>query len=186
MSPITHLLIGWSAASCFKINKKDRILATIAGVAPDIDGIGLGYDLLMKGDGPASEYWSTYHHTLCHNIGFGLLLTIIAFAAASRRWLTSWLVLLCFHIHLLCDILGSRGPDGYQWPIPYLEPFSDAWQLAWAGQWQLNAWQNIAITLAAIMFILYQASKYGLSPLEIISSKANHVFSDTIQKRFEL
>lgn len=186
MSPLTHLLISWSAASCFKINKKDRILATAAGVLPDIDGIGLGYDLLMKGDGRTLEYWSTYHHTLCHNIGFGLLIAIMALAAASRRWMTSCLVLLCFHLHLLCDVIGSRGPDGYQWPIPYLQPFSDAWQLAWAGQWQLNAWQNIAITSVAIIFILYQASKYGLSPLEIISSKANRVFSDTIQKRFQL
>lgn len=185
MSPITHLLISWSAASIFKIEKKDRILATIAGVAPDIDGIGLGYDLLMKGDGQALEYWSTYHHTLCHNIGFGVLLTITAYLSASRRWLTSGLVLLCFHLHLLCDILGSRGPDGDQWPIPYLEPFSDVWQLSWAGQWQLNAWPNIAITLAAIFFILYQAHKYGLSPLEIFSSRANRVFADTIQKRFQ-
>lgn len=184
MSPITHLLISWSAASCFKISKKDRILATIAGVIPDIDGIGLGYDLFINGDDRTMAYWSTYHHTLCHNIGFGLLLTIAAFAIASRRWLTSWIVMLCFHLHLLCDILGSRGPDGYQWPIPYLEPFSDVWQFSWAGQWQLDAWQNIAITSVAIIFIIYQTSKCGLSPLEIFSSKANRLFSDTIQKRF--
>jgi inner membrane protein len=83
------------------------------------------------------------------------------FTIASRRWLTSGLVMLCFHLHLLCDILGSKGPDGYQWPIPYLKPFSDVWQLSWAGQWQLNAWQNIAITSVAILFILYQAFKRG-------------------------
>ena len=185
MSPITHLFISWSAASCFKIDKKDRILATIAGVVPDIDGIRIGYDLLMKENGHVLDLWSRYHHTLGHNIGFGLLLTITAFLAAGRRWVTSGLVLLVFHLHLICDVIGSRGPDGYQWPIPYLEPFSDAWQLAWAGQWQLNAWQNIAITSATIIFILYQASQCGLSPLEIISSKANRVFSDTIQKRFQ-
>ncbi len=127
MSPITHLFISWSAASCFKIDKKDRILATIAGVVPDIDGIGIGYDLLMKGNGHVLDLWSRYHHTLGHNIGFGLLLTITAFLAAGRRWVTSGLVLLVFHIHLhlFCDVIGSRGPDGYQWPIPYLEPFSD-------------------------------------------------------------
>jgi hypothetical protein len=185
MSPITHLLISWSAASSFKIEKKDRILATIAGVSPDIDGIGLGYDLFWKGDGQALEYWSTYHHTLGHNVGFGLLLTFVAFTIASRRWLTSGLVMLCFHLHLLCDILGSKGPDGYQWPIPYLEPFSDVWQLSWTGQWQLNAWQNIAITSVAIIFIFYQAFKRGLSPLEIFSSRANQVLADTVKKRFQ-
>jgi hypothetical protein len=85
----------------------------------------------------------------------------------------------------MCDILGSKGPDGYQWPIPYLEPFSDVWQLSWAGQWQLNAWQNIAITSVAIIFILYQVFKHGLSPLEIFSSRANQVLADTVKKRFQ-
>lgn len=184
MSPITHLLISWSVASSFKIEKKDRSLATIAGVAPDIDGIGIVFDLFSKGDGRTLDFWSTYHHTLCHNIGFGILLTIIAFLSASRRWLTLGLVLLCFHLHLLCDILGSRGPDGNQWPIPYLEPFSNAWQLYWTGQWSLNAWPNFAITIAAICFILYQAKMLGISPLELISPKANHRFIETIRNRF--
>ena len=186
MSPVTHLLISWSAASCFKIDKKDRILATIAGVISDIDGIGIGYDLLMKGNVHVLDLWSRYHHTLCHNIGFGLLLTITAFLAASRRWLTSGIVLLCFHLHLLCDILGSRGPDGDQWPIPYLQPFSDACQLSWSGQWYLNAWPNFVITVSVICFVFFQTSKFGLSPLEIFSSKANRLFADTIQKRFQI
>lgn len=186
MSPVTHLLISWSAASCFKIDKKDRILATIAGVIPDIDGIGIGFDLLIKGNGHVLDLWSRYHHTLCHNIGFGLLLTITAFLAASRRWLTSGLVLLCFNLHLLCDLLGSRSPDGDQWPIPYLQPFSDAWQLSWSGQWYLNAWQNFVVTVSVICFVFFQTSKCGLSPLEIFSSKANRLFADTIQKRVQI
>lgn len=184
MSPVTHLLISWSLASCFKISKKDRALVTIAGVIPDIDGIGLGYDLLSKTSGQPLQLWSTFHHTLCHNIGFGLLLTAATCLAASRRLVASGLVLLSFHLHLLCDLIGSRGPDGYQWPIPYLLPFTDTWQLVWTGQWQLNAWPNFAITGTTICFIFYQTYRYGISPLEIFSSRANRVFSDAIQRRF--
>jgi hypothetical protein len=72
-----------------------------------------------------------------------------------RRWLTAFLVLVVFHLHLLGDIVGSRGPDGYQWPIPYLYPFSDRWKLIWAGQWELNAWPNILITLLLMVASIY-------------------------------
>jgi hypothetical protein len=77
---------------------------------------------------------------LGHNIGFGLFLALISFTFSTRRLAASCLVLLSFHLHLLGDLVGSKGPHGYQWPIPYLIPFSDAWQWIWAGQWQLNAW----------------------------------------------
>jgi len=184
MSPVSHFLISWSVASCFKISRKDRILVTIAGVIPDIDGLGLAYDLLPKAGGPSLQLWSTYHHVLCHNLGFGLLVTAAAFLAAGRRLATAGLVLLSFHLHLFCDLIGSRGPDGYQWPIPYLLPFSHRWQWAWAGQWPLDAWPNFVITAAVICFIGYQACRGGISPLEIFSSRASRAFAETLQKRF--
>ena len=57
----------------------------------------------------------------------------------THPWLTALLVFISFHLHLLCDLIGARGPDGDQWPIPYLKPFSNSVQLAWHGQWALNA-----------------------------------------------
>lgn len=42
------------------------------------------------------------------------------------------LAFLSFHIHLVEDTLGSRGPDGYQWPIPYLAAFSTKLLLTWS------------------------------------------------------
>jgi hypothetical protein len=48
------------------------------------------------------------------------------------------------------DLVGSRGPAGYQWPIPYLLPFSNSWHWTWKGQWALNAWPNILITIIAV------------------------------------
>lgn len=51
----------------------------------------------------------------------------------------------------------SRGPDGYQWPIPYLPPFSNAWQWVWKGQWALNSPPNLLITMLAVRASFYLA-----------------------------
>jgi hypothetical protein len=91
---------------------------------------------------------------------------------------------LSFHLHLLGDLVGSKGPDGYQWPIPYLLPFSDAWQWIWAGQWQLNAWPNFVFTAMTVSLSFYLAWKHGVSPLEMISTKANDAVVDTLRIRF--
>ncbi len=173
MSPVTHFLIGWSVANSRNLTIKERAFVTIAGIAPDIDGAGLILDFLGSYQGQPLQWWSKYHHILGHNIGFGLFFAIAAFAMLTRRWLVSFLVMVSFHLHLVGDLLGSKGPDGYQWPIPYLLPFSDAWQLIWAGQWQLNAWPNFVVTGVVAWHMFYLAWKKEVSPLEIISSKAN-------------
>lgn len=184
VSPITHLLISWSLAKTGKINRRERAFVTLAGVVTDIDGAGLIFDVFRHGSDQPLQLWSKYHHIFGHNIGFGLLLAIAAFALSTRRWVTSVLVLVSFHVHLFCDLLGSKGPDGYQWPIPYLLPFSDAWQWIWGGQWQLNAWPNFAITIFTLLLALFFAWKNGVSPLEMVSSKSNRYFVDALRNRF--
>jgi len=184
MSPITHALISWSVANTSAIGRKDRAIVTIAGVVPDLDGAGLVFDLFGHGSGQQLLLWSSYHHVLCHNIGFYILIAMATFFLATRRWVTSLLVFVSFHLHLLCDLLGSKGPDGYQWPIPYLLPFSDSWQWIWANQWQLNAWPNIIITIFILALTIFLAWKNGVSPLEIISFKANSAFVEGLRSRF--
>jgi len=184
MSPFTHFLIGWSVATSCNLTRKERTFVTIAGIAPDIDGAGLILDFLGSHQEQALVFWGKYHHISGHNIGLGLFLAIAAFAMSTRRWLVSFLVMVSFHLHLVGDLLGSKGPDGYQWPIPYLLPFSDAWQWIWAGQWQLNAWPNFVVTGVVTWYMFYFAWRKGVSPLEIISSKANTSFVDTLRNRF--
>ena len=41
MSPITHFLAGWTIANTVKFDKRDRMLVTLAGVVPDVDGMGV-------------------------------------------------------------------------------------------------------------------------------------------------
>jgi len=93
------------------------------------------------------------------------------------------LALAAFHLHLLGDLVGSRGPDGYQWPIPYLLPFSDRWQLTWTGQWELNAWPNILLTVLFLVATLYLACKRGYSPLELISKRMDDAFVAALRRK---
>jgi hypothetical protein len=102
----------------------------------------------------------------------------------SHPGLTALLVFISFNLHLLCDLIGARGPDGDQWPIPYLRPFSNSVQLTWHGQWALNAWQNFLITGLLLLATFWLAWKYASSPLELVSQPANRALTQTLRQRF--
>jgi membrane-bound metal-dependent hydrolase YbcI (DUF457 family) len=185
MSPVTHFLTGWVFANCFRLDRRDRALVTLASVVPDIDGLGIIPELLTRNAPHPLLWFSLYHHRL-HNLAFAVLVAAIAFALASQKWKTGLLALLSFHLHLLEDILGSRGPDGYQWPIPYLAPFSSTVQLTWRGQWGLNAWPNIAITVVFLLTTFWLAWRRGFSPIEMVSARADGSFVAALRRRFPL
>jgi len=186
MSPVSHFLIGWVVANSANLNRRERAAVAIAGVIPDVDGLGLIAEVATRNSARPLMWWSEYHHVLGHNIGFCLLVTAVGFALATKRWLTAALVGLSFHLHLLCDLIGARGPDGEQWPIPYLSPFSSAWQWTWSGQWALNAWPNLLITALALGITLHLARKRGYSPLEMVSSRADQAVAEALRRRFPL
>jgi hypothetical protein len=168
MNPISHLLTGWVVANTADLTTRDRVVVTLAGVAPDIDGLGIVAEILTENTTSPLLWYSKYHHVLCHNLGFGLLLVVTTVFISVRRWMTAFLVMVVFHLHLLGDLVGSRGPDNYQWPISYLYPFSDRLKLIWAGQWELNAWPNILITallLAATVYIFRKNGRSSQIPL---------------------
>jgi hypothetical protein len=183
MSPVTHFLTGWVFANCAKLERRDRALVTLASVAPDIDGLGIIPELLTRNSTHPLLWFTLYHHRL-HTLAFAVLVALVAFPLARERWETCLLALLSFHLHLLEDVLGSRGPDGYQWPIPYLSPFSHWPQLAWRGEWALNAWPNVALTVALLLVTLWLARWRGFSPLEMISAKADAAFVRALRRRF--
>jgi len=184
MNPITHALTGWSIACSAPLERRERGVVVLAGIISDFDGLGVIVDFLTKNSQKPTEFWGTYHHILGHNIGCALIVAIIAYSLSSRRWLTTLLALLSFHLHLLCDIIGAKGPGGEQWPIPYLLPFTDSVQWVWSGQWALNAWPNFIITALLLMFTFFIAWRDGISPLEFVSEKANSFFVQTLRSRF--
>jgi len=183
MSPVTHFLSGWVFANCAKLNRRDRALVTMACVIPDIDGVGIIPEFLTRHSSHPLLWFTLYHHRL-HNLMFALVVAAISFVVATQKWKTAALVLLSFHLHLFEDVLGSRGPDGYQWPIPYLWPFSSSWQIIWRGEWGLNAWPNAAITVALLTATLWLAWLRGFSPLEMLSQRADAAFVRALRTRF--
>ena len=185
MSPITHFFMGWAVASAVpSLTKRDRAFVTWASVVPDIDGLGIIAEKLTQNSSHPLNWWSNYHHMLGHNLGFALFVSVVVAFFAKQKIKTALLVLLSFHLHLLADLVGARGPDGYQWPIPYLLPFSKHLQLTWSGQWALNAWPNMVITAALIGISVMLARQRGFSPLEMFSAKADAAFVRALRNRF--
>jgi inner membrane protein len=183
MNPITHFLTGWTLANAVpSLTRRERGIVTLACVVPDVDGLGAIPDLLTRNTLHPTEWFSLYHHQL-HNLGFALFIAAAAFTLSNHRWTSGLLALLSFHIHLLEDLLGARGPDGYQWPIPYLQPFSHRLNLTWPGQWPLNAWPNFALTILLLLVTFYLAWARGYSPIEMISTRADQAFVSTLRRR---
>ena len=161
-------------------------MVTLASVVPDVDGLGIVAEKLTQNSTHPLNWWSEYHHVLGHNLGFALVVTVAAAIFSQQKLKTALLVFLSFHLHLLADLVGARGPDGDQWPIPYLLPFSNKWQLTWSGQWALNAWPNFVITGALIASTILLARRRGFSPLEIFSRKLDSIFVGALRTRFPL
>lgn len=184
MNPITHFLVGWAVANTADLNHRERVAVTVAGIIPDIDAAGIVAEKLTIESETPLLWWTNYHHVLTHNIGFCLLVCAGVFAASRKKWTAAALAALSFHLHLLGDIIGARGPEGYPWPIPYLLPFSNAWQITWEGQWAINAWPNVVITIALLGTAFYLAWKRGFSFLSILSESADQVLVQTLRNRF--
>jgi len=159
-------------------------MVLLAGIVPDIDGLGLGVDLITRHTAHPTDYWGDLHHVLGHNLCFGLVVAAVTFMLAQHHWRASMLALLSFHLHLLGDVLGGQGPDGDQWPIPYLAPFSQSMQWVWSGQWQLNAWPNFVITAVLLAVMFFIAWRRGISPLECLSTRANDALVGALRRRF--
>lgn len=184
MSPATHLLASWMMANLAH-DRRDRILITAAGVAPDLDGLGIIPEILTRGSAHPLPWFTEYHHVLGHNLGFALLVAAVVAVCSMQKLQTSLWAFSAFQLHLFCDLVGARGPEGYQWPIPFLSPFSDRMQLVWSGQWALNAWQNFAITGVLLIAALVLAVKRGYSPVELLSPKADALVVAVLRHRFQ-
>lgn len=188
MNPITHYLASWTAADLARLESRDRTLVSLCGVAPDLDGLGAIVDganhLLGR---PATWYFGEYHHALLHGLPAALLIPAVAAGFARRRLRTFVMGVVVVHLHFLCDVAGSRGPDaGDIWPIHYLAPLSDRLTVHWAGQWPLNAWPNIVLTIGLMAYAFFCAATVGHSPVELLGARADRTFVAAVQQRWRL
>jgi inner membrane protein len=165
-------------------NRRDCRLVTLAGILPDVDGLGLVMDLANRALGrPDASLYLEYHHFVLHGLLGGLLLAAVTGLLARRRWRVALLSLAVFHLHLLCDLAGSRGPSlADYWPIHYLAPFTRHPMWVWQGQWALDAWPNRIISVALLAYAFWLAVRRGESFVGLVSPKADAVFVGVLRK----
>ena len=186
MNPITHLLASWWLGEASSLASRDRNLITWAGVLPDLDGAGAIVDAALRALGrPQASFYLAWHHHLLHGLPGAVLIAGLVTVFSRRRMATFLWSLLAVHVHLLCDLVGSRGPAaGDLWPIGYLQPFSSQLTLVWSHQWPLDGWPNLAITMLLLALVLTRAIRAGHSPVSLVSSRANGAFAVAVQARW--
>lgn len=186
MSPITHFLVGWSALERALPARRDKALVTLAGLAPDLDGLGIVVDFATRRLGlPETNYYQDFHRLYGHGLAAALVIALAVFALATSRRRAAVLAFVCVHLHFACDLVGSRGsgPEDI-WGIWYFAPFSTAHEIAWSGQWPLVGWQNMAITAVLLALVLRRALSTGYSPLAIVSARADAALIAALRARF--
>ncbi len=187
MSPITHYLTSWVLADQVFDDDKDVNLVALSGIAPDLDSLGVIADFANSWLGrPETDYYASLHHWLLHGAAGALVVSAALAAGARRKAKVFFWSLLIFHIHLLGDVLGSRGPhDSGIWPLYYLGPFTDkAGIVVWADQWLLNGWQNISLTVGLLIWTFYVMWRWERSPFSLIAPKIHAALVATVRQRF--
>jgi inner membrane protein len=186
MSPLTHFIGSWLVGASATDSARDRKLVTLVGVLPDLDGLGILVDAgksLIYGQPFAAESYARYHHLLLHGWPGALVLSGVLVAFARRKLRVLLLCLLTFHLHLACDLLGSRGPAPTDlWPICYSEPLFRHPIWFWKGQWRLEGWQNQLVFLGVFALALWLAARRGYSFVEVFNRKADAAFVGVLQK----
>ncbi len=166
----THLALSWLIGHRLR-ERRDRRLVAWAGIMPDLDAL-----TLLAGP----EAFRRYHHILTHGIVTGVIVTVLFTVLARERWKVAGLAFLTFHFHLFCDLLGA----GRDWPIVYLYPFSRFEYFTPYG-WPLASWQNVTITLVALVAIAWIGIKRGYSFAEtFLPASADRTVVEILRRRF--
>ena len=182
MSPITHLCASWIIGVKTTDNTRDCRLVALAGVAPDLDGLGLAVDLTARAFGHQTFLWERFHHVLLHGVFGAVLVAGILALCAKNKLQIAVMALITFHLHLVCDFLGSRGPSANDlWPILYLAPFFQEPAWIWSAQWRLDGWQNKVLTFGLLLWIFQIAISKGTSVVSVFSQKADAVFVQVVR-----
>jgi inner membrane protein len=184
MSPETHLLTGWLIAAYATDNPRDCRVVTLASILPDADGLGVILDEINRFSGhPQTHYYALYHHYLLHGIFGALVLTALLSTFARNRVRVALLCLIVFHLHLLCDFVGSRGPAPEDlWPIFYFGPFDKDPMWLWKHQWRLDGWQNRYFSVVLFVWALVLAERKGHSVVGVFNRRADAIFVAVLHK----
>lgn len=179
MSPVTHFIGSWLVASVVTNNSRDRKLVTLAGIIPDLNGLGIVADVgvgSVSGKEVTFHYYQQFYHLLLHGWPAALTTATLLAGFARNRARVFIFGLLTFHLHLLCDLIGSRGPaPGDLWPICYSEPPFRHSIWFWKNQWRLDGWQNQLVFVVVFAGSIWVALRKGFSFVEIFHAGAEQI-----------
>ena len=185
MAPTTHLLASWILAAKTTDNLRDCRLVALAGILPDLDGLGYVVDIYNSAVRHRhTDYYQQYHHYWLHGGLAAVVVTAVLVCFARRRGRVAIFALLAYHLHLLCDLVGSRGPDPTdKWPIFYLAPLTlhSSWlrthsTWVWKYQWPLFGWQNALISITLFLWAMALAIQRGDSIIGVFNRRADAIF----------
>src|SRR5262245_21319410 len=100
MSPLTHFMGSWLIASATMNNTRDRRLVTLAGIIPDVDGLGIVVDMvkaLVTGQEPSFVYYQRFHHVWLHGWPGALLVAVLLGSFGRERLRVGLWSLVVFH-----------------------------------------------------------------------------------------
>lgn len=188
MSPITHGLLSWVLGERALKDDRDVALVAAAGIAPDLDSAGIVVDAANNFLGRApTDFYASLHHWLLHGVAGALAVSALLSIGAREKGKVLVGSLIAFHLHLLCDVLGSRGPDAGEgiWPLYYLGPFTTkSGVMIWQDQWLLNGWQNVSLTLGLLIWTFYVAWRSDRSPFLPWARRVHDGFVGALRGRF--
>jgi hypothetical protein len=140
---LTHIGLSVIIASAGTVrSRKDRWLITLAGILPDLDGIGILW---------SPHAYDAVHRAAGHGVLFAVAWSGLTVLRADRRWSTTLLALLSLHAHLLLDLVGTDGlPIRYFWPVS-----SRGW--SYAGRWPLASWPNALVMMLTALGVAWVA-----------------------------
>lgn len=158
----THIMSGWCLANVVRLTARERLFCMIAATAADLDGLSILFG--------QAAYWD-YHHVVCHNLPFALLMSAGLAAFSASRLKAFFVYLAAAHLHLVLDYFGS-GPG---WPIHYGWPlFHAVWHNP--NAWEFSSWQNRVAALIFLIGVLGIAVVRQRTPVELITPDLDRRF----------
>ena len=166
----THLMLSWVVGHRLEARRERRLVAW-AGVASDLDGL-----TILAG----MDAYGRWHHVLTHGLLAGMVISLLCSHWAKDRVKVWWLAMSTFHLHLVCDFLGS----GIDWPIQYWWPISDTFYHTPYG-WELDAWQNWVAAIVVMLVCGHIAIRSGYSVAEtLLPAAGDQAVVMALRRRF--